>query len=89
MSGQLVGVSQVAGGTPFNNAATPYTATNVQDALAEIFGIIAASAGINFSYKIINVGTSLTIPAGQQMAVHGQIESIDGELIIDGELVII
>jgi len=42
-----------------------------------------------FSYKKINSGKILTIPAGQQMAVHGQIESIDGELIIDGELVII
>lgn len=47
------------------------------------------ATGINFSYKKIDTGVSLTIPAGQQMAVYGEIESIDGELIINGELVII
>lgn len=49
----------------------------------------AALAGaVNFSYKVVPLGDSVTIPVNQQMIVSGGI-TIDGELNMDGELVLI
>lgn len=42
----------------------------------------------NFSYTYIPAGQTITIPVNQQMIVLGGI-TIDGNLIIDGELAII
>jgi hypothetical protein len=42
----------------------------------------------NFSYKVVVTGKSVTVPANQQMVVSGGI-TIDGELILNGELALI
>lgn len=50
--------------------------------------VLAGGGAPNFSYKVIFVDTTVTIPAGQQMLLSGGI-TIDGSLTIDGELVFI
>lgn len=54
--------------------------------IPQLQGIIVDVA--NFSYKCIDVGETVVIPACQQMVLCGQI-TIDGELIIDGEVCLI
>ena len=41
----------------------------------------------NFSYRIVAVASTLTIPINQQMLVVGPVE-VDGILNIDGELIL-
>jgi len=47
-----------------------------------------AAGGENFSYKVVVLGNSVTVPENQQMVVSGGI-TIDGELNLDGELALI
>ncbi|MCK5640990.1 MAG: hypothetical protein KAJ19_09345, partial [Gammaproteobacteria bacterium] len=51
-------------------------------------GIPPAPSTDNFSYKVIPVGASATVPTNQQMIVSGGFTN-DGELILDGELSLI
>jgi hypothetical protein len=46
------------------------------------------SSSINFSYKTIPVGETVTVPQHQQMIVHGGI-NVYGTLIMIGEVVLL
>jgi hypothetical protein len=52
----------------------------------DLIGSSSGSSADNFSYNLIDVGESVTIPAGQQMLYVGDLQIL-GDLIIEGDLV--
>lgn len=75
--------TQVAISVPFDNSSNGFTADEVQSAIEEA----AASSGAdNFSYKLIDIGESVTIPTGQQMLHQGTL-TVLGDLITRGDLI--
>lgn len=69
----------------FRNGLTIKDGTTIS---AEDFFSGGGGGDENFSYKVIPVGESVTVPVNQQMVVSGGI-TVDGELILDGELALI
>jgi len=70
----------------FNPAGTGLASTNVQAAIAEV----AAASGGHYSWRKVVAGAVVSIPFEQQMVSYQEIEIADtGELIIEGEVVII
>jgi hypothetical protein len=52
------------------------------------FDQVGSSSSGHFSYNVIPLATTVTIPQYQQMVVSDYLE-LDGDLIIEGELAIV
>lgn len=73
------------GGQPYG-----WDGVGTEGLLLDFMRQVSSSLGgaLNFSFKVIPLADSVTIPVNQQMIVSGGI-TIDGELNIDGELAFI
>lgn len=68
----------------FRNGALIKNGTTIE--AEDLFG--GGGGDDNFSYKVVVVDKSVTVPEHQQMVVSGGF-TLDGELILDGELALI
>lgn len=77
--------TQVASSVPFDNSGTSLLSSDVQAAILELLN---TTAGVTFSYKLIQASESVTIPINREMVVSNYIV-IDGILNIEGDLSIV
>lgn len=76
-------IGQVADGTPYDNETSGIPATNVRTALDYLVGV-----SLNFSFKKIADSLELRVRENEQMLVFQSI-TIDGSLVVDGEVCLI
>lgn len=77
--------TQVAASVPFDNSGTSLLSSDVQAAILELLN---TTAGVTFSYKLVQASENVTIPINREMVVSNYIV-IDGILNIEGDLSIV
>lgn len=82
--------TQRAVDTPFDNTSNGFVSTEVQSAIEEINGNPLNPQVYTYSWRRVLAGAKVRVPEEQQMLVYQDMEIEDtGELIIEGEVVII
>lgn len=72
-------ISQVAFATPYDNTVSGIPFNNVNDAITYLLSVVSE----NFSYNVIALGETITVPIYQQMIVFQSL-TITGSLVLDG-----